>query len=168
MLRLVSALRVGFQCRVYSFTTRLTPGTGAPQVSVVSVQPFTLNQPNQIEIAWSGNDYTDGQVLWGPRSSPRANNHPFGVDDSGNEPNYSGQYTATVPPALQGQILLFTIRVRNSNQDATLWFPTTIGVLSARNYRSAQQFLQASNVAFPTGVRPLLKGAHSLRALMQI
>jgi hypothetical protein len=100
--------------------------------------------------------------------NPRQNVSSFQATDQGTEPNYSGQYTANIPLALQGQILSFTVQVRNQFNDATLWYPTTIGVISARNYRSLRQFLQASNVQLPTGIRHLLRGAHSVRALMQI
>lgn len=155
-------------CVYQPFTTQLTPGIGAPQVSVSSIEPATLNHPNEITIAWSGDNYTDGQVLWGTLKTPRQNVIPFQPTDQGNEPNYNGQYTANIPSALQGQILSFTVQVRNSFNDATLWYPTTIGVLSARNYRSLRQFLQASGVNFPASIRQILKTGHSIRALMQI
>lgn len=155
-------------CVFQPFTTQLTLGIGDPQVSVSSIQPATLNHPNEVTIAWSGDNYTDGQVLWGPVRNPRQNLVPFQPTDQGNEPNYTGKYTANIPPALQGQILSFTVQVRNSFNDATLWYPTTIGALSAWNYRSVRQFLQASDVQFPTGIKQFLKGGHSVRAVMQI
>lgn len=155
-------------CIFQAFTTTLTPAIGDPSVSVTSIEPFTLNHPNQLTISWSGADYTDGQVLWGPLNNPRANQYSFQTTDVGNVPSYQGSHTFVIPRPLQGRILSFTVQVRNKFNDAPLWFPTTIGVLSARNYLSVRQFLQASNVQFPTGVRRLLHGAHSLRALMQI
>jgi hypothetical protein len=155
-------------CVFQPFTTTLTLGIGSPQVSVSSIKPATLNQPNQVAIAYSGNDYTDGQVLWGPVNNPRQTEVSFQPAEPGNEPVYNGTYTANIPPALQGQILSFTVQVKNSYTDDSLWYPTTIGVLSARNYRSVSQFLQASNVQLPTGIKYLLKGGHSVRALLQI
>jgi hypothetical protein len=155
-------------CIFQSFTTVLNLGPEDPQVSVVSIQPATLNKPNQINIAWSSYSYTDGQVLWGPVNNSSENNYQFQATDVGNEPSYSGTYTATIPSALRGHILSFTVQVRNQLTDATKWYPTTIGVVSARNYHSARQFLQASDVQFPTGVSRFLNGSHSLRALMQI
>jgi hypothetical protein len=151
-------------CIFQQFTTTLNVGPGNPQVTVKSIQPYTLNNPNQITISWSSSDYTDGQVLWGPLNNQLENEWSWTVSDEGNEPQYSGNQTFTIPSALQGKILAFKVQVRNQFQNATLWSPTTIGVQSARNYHSARQFLQASKVRFPTGVRHL----PSLRALMQI
>lgn len=155
-------------CTFQSFTTTLHVGPGDPQVTVNSIEPATLNNPNQIVIAWSGSDYTNGQVLWGPLNNAREYEWSWTVTDQGNLPQYSGEQAFSIPSALQGKILAFRVQVVNTYQDASLWVPTTIGVQSARNYHSARDFLQASKIGFPTGVRPFLKSAHSLRALMQI
>jgi hypothetical protein len=151
-------------CIFQPFTTTLNFGPGAPQVTVNSIQPYTLKNPNQITISWSGSDYTDGQVLWGPLNNAMEYTYSFVPVDVGNEPSYQGSNSFPIPPVLQGKILSFTVRVRNQFNDATLWFPTTIGVQSARNYHSVRQFLQASDVKLPAQVRH----SPSLRALMQI
>jgi hypothetical protein len=155
-------------CIFQAFTTTLTPGIGDPLVTVGAIEPLTLNHPNQLTVSWSGTEYTDGQVLWGPVATPKANVSSFQATDQGNQPSYSGHQTFVIPGPLQGKRLSFTVQVRNSFTDYQRWYPTTVGVLAPRNYRSIRQFLEASNVRLPTGVRKLVKGAHSLRALMQI
>jgi hypothetical protein len=45
-------------CIFQSFTTTLTPAIGDPSVGVSSIEPFTLNHPNQLTISWSSADYT--------------------------------------------------------------------------------------------------------------
>lgn len=153
-------------CIFRPFTTTLDAGPDDPEVTVSAIEPATLNNPNQITIGWSGSNFTNGQVLWGPLNNAFEYTWSWTVTDQGNEPQYSGQQTFVIPSALQGKILAFRVEVVNTFQDTSLWFPTTIGVQSARNYHSARNFLEASKVSFPTGARHF--GKHSLRALMQI
>ena len=94
-------------CTFQSFTTTLHVGPGDPQVTVNSIEPATLNNPNQIVIAWSGSDYTNGQVLWGPLNNAREYEWSWTVTDQGNLPQYSGEQAFSIPSALQGKILAF-------------------------------------------------------------
>jgi hypothetical protein len=151
-------------CIFQQFTTTLSVGPSDPQVSVTSIQPYTLKNPNEITISWSGSDYTDGQVLWGPLNNPMEYTYSFQATDVGNVPSYQGSNVFAIPPALQGKILSFAVEVRNQHNDATLWSRTTIGVQSARNYHSVRQFLQVNDVKFPAQVRQ----PPSLRRFMQI
>lgn len=149
-------------CIFRQFTTMLNAGPGNPQVTVNSIQPFTLNNTNQITIAWSGFDYTNGNVYWGPLNNQLENEWSWTVVDQGNEPQYSGSQSFTIPSSLQGKILAFKVEFVNNYLNTTS--QTIIGVQSARNYHSVRDFLQASNVKFPSGVNH----PPSMRAMMQI
>jgi len=155
-------------CIYQSFVTAANVSVPTPQIDIVSVAPRTLLHPNQITISWASIDYTDGQVLWGSQSGPRQNVYSFTPSDSGNVPNYTGQYAANIPDNLAGQMISFTVQVRNQFQDANLWSINTALVRAASNYRSLSQFLAASNIAPPTTIRQYLHGTSSLRALMGI
>jgi hypothetical protein len=149
-------------CIFRQLTTTLNAGPGNPQVTVTSIQPFTLNNPNQITIAWSGSDYTNGNIYWGPLNNQLENEWSWTVTDQGNEPQYSGSNLFPIPSSLQGKILAFKVELVNNYQNTSS--QTIIGVQSARNYHSVRDFLQASNVQFPTGVNH----PPSMRAMMQI
>jgi hypothetical protein len=100
--------------------------------------------------------------------NPTSNVYSFQAVDKGNVPDYTGQYTATIPWNLANQVISFTVKTRNKYQDPNLWYSTTVGARSAGNYHSLGQFLRASNVQLPAGVRQFLHGTSSLRSLMQI
>lgn len=155
-------------CVYQPFVTNVGNNALNPQITVDSREPATLLHSNQITISWSSSSYTDGQVLWGPVTSPEQNVYSFKPGHRGLNVDYTGQYTAPIPRNLAGQTILFTVQVRNSFQDSSLWYPTRVAVQSAHNYNSLRQFLTASNVVLPTGVRQHLRGAGSLRAIMQI
>jgi hypothetical protein len=151
-------------CIYQPFTTYASAGASVPNVNVVSVSPAVLQHGNQITVAWSSYSYTDGQVLWGPTANPNQTVSNF-VPGSGTEPVYSGQYTANISQSLAGKMVSFTVQVRNTYQDANLWFKAGVLVRAASNYTSLTQFLAASNVYPPTGVRQYIRG--SLRAKME-
>jgi hypothetical protein len=155
-------------CVFQAFTTYASNNTATPVITVQPPISATLNHANQITISWESDDYTDGQVIWGPLTNPQQTVSAFNASDSGNVPDYTGTYTADIPPNLAGQLIEFTVQVRNSIQDYKLWFPSHVLVRSAQNYTSLRRFLGASNVALPTGIRQYFKGTMSLRALMQI
>lgn len=156
-------------CIYKAFTTTLNITGSAPQVHVQSIEPATLLHPNQITIQWSSSfNYTDGQVLWGTLRNPTSNVYSFQPGDVGNEPDYSGRYSATIPPQIGTQVFSFTFKTRNTFNDPNIWYSTTVGARSVGNYHSLAQFLRASNVHLPAGVRQFLHGTSSLRNLMQI
>jgi hypothetical protein len=155
-------------CVYQAFTTYASDNPATPFITVQQPIPATLSHANQITISWQSSDYTDGQVLWGPVTNPQQTTSSFDATDSGNVPDYTGTYTANIPPNLAGQLIEFTVQVRNSFQDAELWFPSHVLARSAQNYTSLRKFLQASNVTPPTGIRQYFKSTASLRALMQI
>jgi hypothetical protein len=113
-------------CIYAPFTTAAIVSVPTPQINVVSVEPRTIAHQNQITISWQPNDYTDGQVLWGPQTSQQQNTYSFNASDSGNTPSYSGQYSANIADNLAGQIIFLTVRVRNQFQDASLWSAGTV------------------------------------------
>jgi hypothetical protein len=155
-------------CVFQAFTTSASDNPATPFITVQQPVPATLNHANQITISWESDDYTDGQVIWGPLANPQQTESSFQPVDKGNVPDYTGTYTADITSNLAGQLIAFTVQVRNSFQDASLWFPSHVVVRSAQNYTSVREFLKASNVALPTGISQYFKGTMSLRALMQI
>lgn len=142
-------------------------GTGVypaarPVVTVVGVQPRTLQAANSITIAWRSNNYNDGNIYWGPSTSPRAfqrNIRPRGE-------NYQGTFT-TDQTLTSATNYSFTVEVRNTLHSPT-WIGTTAVVRSAVNFRSLRRFLQASNVAFPAQLGVLLGAERSLRRWLQV
>jgi hypothetical protein len=154
-------------CIFQPFVTELADNP-LVQINVDSAEPATLLHSNQITISWSSSNYTDGQVLWGPQTSPHQHVYSFQPGHKGTEPDYTGKYTATIPANLANQVFSFTVQVRNQLQDANLWVKNTVTVRSARNYYSLRQLLLVSNVPLPAGVRQYLHGTRSLRTLMQI
>jgi hypothetical protein len=142
-------------------------GTGVypaarPIVTVVGVQPRTLHAANSITIAWRSNNYNDGNIIWGPSTSPRAfqrNIRPRGE-------NYQGTFT-TDQTLTSATNYSFTVEVRNTLHSPT-WIGTTAVVRSAANFRSLRRFLQASNVAFPAALDALLGAERSLRRWLQV
>jgi hypothetical protein len=153
-------------CVYQAFTTYASDNPATPLITVQQPIPATLNHANQITIGWQSNDYTDGQVLWGPLTNPQQTVSSFNAGDSGNVPDYTGTYTTDIPSNLAGQLMEFTVQVRNTFQDAKLWFPSHVLVRSAQNYTSLRKFLEASNVAPSTGIKQYFIGTTSLRALM--
>jgi hypothetical protein len=154
-------------CVTYPFTTQADDNPNNPQLNV-HTQPATLNNPNQITVGWSSNNYTDGQVIWSPPINGQTS-YSFQATDQGNVPNYTGTYSLNIPSNLAGHAFSFTVQVRNQFQDATLWYKSTVIVQAATNYHSLLNFLAASNVGqLPIGVRQFMKGVNSLRSLMQI
>jgi hypothetical protein len=133
-----------------------------PVVTVVGVQPRTLQAANSITIAWRSNNYNDGNIFWGPSASPRAfqrNIRPRGEV-------YHGTF-------ITDQILTsatnysFTVEVRNTLHSPG-WIGTTAVVRSAANFRSLRRFLQASGVALPAALDALLGAERSLRRWLQV
>jgi hypothetical protein len=155
-------------CISQPFTTTLNITGSAPQVPVSSIEPATLLHPNQITIQWwSSFNYTDGQVIWGTLPTP-SHVYSFQTGDRNGEPDYSGQYTATIPAGVGTPLIQFTVKTENNITNPNVWYSTTVAARPARNYHSLVQFLRASNVQLPTGVRQFLHGTSSLRSLMQI
>ncbi|WP_330329879.1 hypothetical protein OHS33_09170 [Streptomyces sp. NBC_00536] len=77
--------------------------------------------------------------------------------------NYSGTFT-TDQPLRPRTAYRFTVQVTNGFEHRTV--PSEATVTSAANIISVRQFLGASGVPTPTGLRGPLHGAHSLRGAM--
>jgi hypothetical protein len=133
-----------------------------PVVTVVAVQPRTLQAANSITIAWRSNNYNDGNIFWGPSASPRAfqrNIRPRGEV-------YHGTFT-TDQILTSATNYSFTVEVRNTLHSPG-WIGTTAVVRSAANFRSLRQFLQASRVALPAALKALLGAERSLRRWLEV
>jgi hypothetical protein len=131
-----------------------------PIVTVVHVQPRTVLSVNSIEIAWTSNNYNDGNIFWGPASAPNAfrrNIRPVGE-------RYSGTFVTDRPlqPATQH---VFKVEVRNTLHSPT-WISTSMVVRSAADTLSVRQFLIASGRPVTTGLAALVGPARSLRKML--
>jgi hypothetical protein len=123
------------------------PGNGPPQptVTIKSALPQTLKHPNEITLTWSSYSYNDGNILWGPASTPRAWSHSIKPTQA----KYS-----------------FTVQVKNSFT-TNVWVETTIAARSAANFRSIRLFLNASGVQGPS-LRAAIGHGGSIRQVMGI
>ena len=131
-----------------------------PIVTVVHVQPRTLQSANNIKIAWSSNNYNDGNIVWGPASAPtafRQNIKPMGEV-------YNGSFTTdrTLSPATQFR---FSVEVRNSLHSPT-WISTTVFVRSAPDTLSVRNFLVASGRPVTTGLATVVGPGRSLHKML--
>lgn len=138
-----------------------TSGPAKPTVTIDSATPQTLKQPNQLTLSWSSTSYNDGNILWGPISSPRAWTHSIKPKKT----IYAGQWPTDNALAPHTDYS-FTVQVKNS-LTTNAWVETTIAARSATNLHSVRQFLIASGVT-GSSVRSAFGHAHSLRQAMGI
>jgi hypothetical protein len=144
------------------------PGTGTagvlpaakPIVTVVQVRPRTLHSANTIEIAWTSNNYNDGNIVWGPASAPTA----FRRSIRPRGEVYSGTFITDRPltPATE---YVFKVEVRNTLHSPT-WLSTTIVVRSATDTLSVRQFLLASGRPVTTSLAAVVGPTRSLRRML--
>jgi hypothetical protein len=144
------------------------PGPGAtgvlpaakPIVSVVRVRPRTLLSANTIEIAWQSNNYNDGNIVWGPASTPTA----FRRSIRPRGEVYSGTFVTDQPLAPATQYV-FKVEVRNTLHSPT-WLSTTVIVRSASDTLSVRQFLVASGRSPTTSLATVVGPTRSLRRML--
>jgi len=142
-------------------------GTGVipaakPVLTVGAVTPKTLATPNRITIAWRSNNYNDGNLIWGPETSPglfRRSIKPTGE-------RYEGSFS-TDQRLVAGTRYLFKVEVRNTLQSPA-WTSTTALVRAARNFSSLRGFLTASGLSTSGGLRAVLGQGDSLRELLDL
>jgi hypothetical protein len=135
----------------------------APNVTIVAIKPKTLQNPNQITIAWSGKSYTDGQVIWGQVGGSKTQFN-FKPGNRGTQPDYTGQFT-TGGSLVSGVMYEFTVQVRNTFQSQA-YYPTLLSIRSAVNFRSVKAFLKASGKASSGSLKSVLGQRVSLRQIM--
>lgn len=136
-------------------------GPSKPAVTIKSATAQTLKHPNQIILGWSSSSYNDGNILWGPISSPRMWSHSIKPKTD----TYSGEWTTDRPLAPR-TIYSFTVQVKNS-LTTNVWVETTIAAKSAANFYSVREFLGASGVKGPS-LRTAIGHGGSLRQTMGI
>ncbi|MFJ5307971.1 hypothetical protein [Streptomyces sp. NPDC088350] len=135
------------------------PVPRVPVLGLVDRQPRTLGHENLITISWASYSYTSGTIFWGPDDQPRHYSH--GIDASG--ARYSGTFT-TDHPLRPRTPYRFLVQVTNAFEHRTV--EARITVESAANFTSVRQFLAASGVHTPTGLRRPLGRVRGLRAAM--
>ncbi|MET8681977.1 hypothetical protein ABZW18_31465 [Streptomyces sp. NPDC004647] len=130
-----------------------------PTVKLLERAPKTLQHENLITISWASYSYTRGNIIWGPQNNPRLFTH--NIDPHGTV--YSGEFTTDRPLAPQATYQ-FLVQVTNAFHNKTVETPIRVG--SVANFSSVRQFLAASGIPTPAGLRGPLHGSHSLRASM--
>jgi len=131
-----------------------------PVVTIVKVQPRTVNSASSITIAWSSNNYNDGNIFWGPKNAPEAfrqNIRPRGEV-------YSGTFTTNQPLSAATEYV-FKVEVRNTLHSPG-WISTTIIVRSAANTLSVRQFLLTSGKPVTTGLATVVGPTRSVHQLL--
>jgi hypothetical protein len=131
-----------------------------PIVTVVHVQPRTVNSASNIKIAWKSNNYNDGNIFWGPKNAPaafRRNIRPVGEV-------YSGTFITNQPlsPATE---YVFKVEVRNTLHSPT-WISTTAIVRSAADTLSVRQFLLTSGRPVTTSLATLVGPTKSVHKML--
>jgi hypothetical protein len=129
-----------------------------PTLSVVTIEPLTLQHPNRITIAWSSYSYTNGSITWGPVEQPTLHNFTFKPQGA----NYQGKFTTDGSLASNK---MYTFRVTVENKFQSHSESSVISIRSAANFRSVRTFLQASGK--PAGsLRAAFGHGGSLRSTM--
>lgn len=136
-------------------------GPTPPKLVIKSAAPQTLKHPNQVTLAWSSSSYNDGNILWGPVSTPRVWTHSIKPDQA----HYDGEWM-TDRPLTPRQVYSFTVQVKNS-LTTNVWVDTTMAAKSAANFASLRLFLQASGVQ-GVSLRKAIGHGGSIRQLMGI
>ncbi len=131
-----------------------------PIVTLVGVQPRTVNAASNIKIAWKSNNYNDGNIIWGPTGAPNAFTHnirPVGE-------HYSGEFV-TNRPLTAATLYSFKVEVRNTLHSPG-WISTTIFVRSPADTLSVRQFLVTSGRPVTTGLATVVGADRSVHRLL--
>ena len=131
-----------------------------PVVTIVNVQPRTVNTASSITIAWKSNNYNDGNIFWGPKNAPAAFRH--NIRPRGEV--YSGTFKTNQPLSAATEYV-FKVEVRNTLHSPT-WISTTIIVRSAADTLSVRQFLFTSGKPVTTGLAAVVGPAKSVHKLL--
>jgi hypothetical protein len=131
-----------------------------PVVTLIDVQPRTVNSASKIKIAWKSNNYNDGNILWGPKNAPAAFRHS--IRPRGEV--YQGTFTTNqkLTPYTEYH---FKVEVRNT-LNSPKWISTTIVARSAPNTLSVRHFLITSGRPVTTGLATVVDPAKSIRKLL--
>lgn len=130
-----------------------------PVVTIVNVQPRTVNSVSSITIAWKSNNYNDGNIFWGPKNPAafRHNIRPRGEVYSGTFKTNQALSAATE--------YVFKVEVRNTLHSPG-WISTTIIVRSAADTLSVRQFLLTSGKPVTTGLAAVVGPTRSVHQLL--
>ena len=131
-----------------------------PVVTIVNVQPRTVNTASSITIAWKSNNYNDGNIFWGPKNAPAAFRH--NIRPRGEV--YSGTFKTNQPLSAATEYV-FKVEVRNTLHSPG-WISTTIIVRSAADTLSVRQFLITSGKPVTTGLAAVVGPARSVHKLL--
>lgn len=131
-----------------------------PVVTIVKVQPRTVNSASSITIAWESNNYNDGNIFWGPKNAPAAFRH--NIRPQGEV--YSGTFTTNQALSAATEYV-FKVEVRNTLHSPT-WISTTVFVRSAADTLSVRQFLLTSGKPVTTGLATIVGPTKSVHTML--
>jgi len=128
-----------------------------PQLNLVRVAPRTSTTPASITIAWKSNNYNDGNIVWGPESTPTA----FRRSIRPRGEVYSGEFT-TDAALTPGARYVLRVEVRNTLHSPG-WIASTITVAVPAALWSVRGFLQLSGKPVDRGIAAFVGPSRSVR-----